>query len=195
MKKLENLVYVRVGLMESARVAHLHWTRGGTSLARQSAWYRMHGKPAESRKWAKNWQKNTGPRPEMGTKCPKNGEKMEKWAQVPFLDLFGAIHFWNILCLFPAVGQRPIFHLFSILYQTRPTNASPSTFDTLRPTHPLLCYFSNATSRDQQPQKYFSHAFCILYLCLFFCLFASFTFVYFLVVFVAPSKVMRGACP
>ena len=62
-----------------------------------------------------------GPRPEMGKKWPKNGEKIEKWPQIPFFSAF--------LGHFSHFGPRAIFYFlanffpfldfgpFSILYQ------------------------------------------------------------------------------
>ena len=105
--------------------------QGGSSadLASQAASYRM----AEIQKWEKIGQKiENGPRPEMGNKRPKNGEKIEKWPQIPCFRHFWAIIFFPISgrgpfsffgqCFFPSLDFGP----FSILCQAGLTrNADP----------------------------------------------------------------------
>ena len=75
-------------------------------LASQAAWYRMENGP-KSKNGKKIGQKiENGPRPEMGKKWPKNGEKIENDPKSHFLAILGPF--------FPHFGPRAIFFFWPI---------------------------------------------------------------------------------
>ena len=77
---------------------------------RQAAWYRMENGP-KSKNWKRLAKIENGPRPEMGKKRPKNGEKMGFGVTFPFF-----CHFWAIFSPFRAEGHYLFFAIFFQLH-------------------------------------------------------------------------------
>ena len=97
-----------------------HDVHGQAQAGARSSWERE-GKLCFLAKMGKIGQKiENSPRPEVGKKWPKNGEKIEKWPQIPFFR-----HFWAIFSPFRAEG------LFFFFGQFFPTFGFPPVFHSM----------------------------------------------------------------